>query len=292
LSKIYIKKTKTSSDETQAEIIDHGIVGFCDYLTASNIKNKIKHPIFLLAKFMAAIKLFYNPNYFKEKSGSKLHEEVLMALQNILLAIENNPKSDSSELEKNSKDNCLFIVIEETRSIDPFYLNKIVYEHLGPLRHESLKIIFNQSVIPPNFTQLPAIELEKAYISLYPQLMNVGSSEKKLDAHCDPLARGKDNTPPKLDIKTEISRTTSQSRPMNLNLIAPPENYLLYTPNRQIPRPVNLLSEENYGLNLPSMEFLMNNNYNSHHNNNNGAQNSNAFSAWIFNRVYNSLNNN
>jgi hypothetical protein len=43
------------------EKISNDIIGLVNYFSAPNIRNKIRHPIFLALKFNEAVKLYYNP---------------------------------------------------------------------------------------------------------------------------------------------------------------------------------------------------------------------------------------
>lgn len=46
--------------------------GLFNYLTAPNIRHKVKHPLFLAVRFSSAFKIFFNPKskYFSEKQTS------------------------------------------------------------------------------------------------------------------------------------------------------------------------------------------------------------------------------
>jgi len=45
-----------------ADDINYGIDGMVKYFSSPNIRNKIKHPIFLAVRFHEALTLFYNLN--------------------------------------------------------------------------------------------------------------------------------------------------------------------------------------------------------------------------------------
>ena len=51
---------------THEEKITGDIVGLVNYFSAPNIRNKVRHPIFLALKFPEAVKLFYNPQMVQE----------------------------------------------------------------------------------------------------------------------------------------------------------------------------------------------------------------------------------
>jgi len=43
-----------------------------NYFSAPNIRNKIRHPIFLALKFPDAVKLYYNPKKVSEQTNREL----------------------------------------------------------------------------------------------------------------------------------------------------------------------------------------------------------------------------
>ena len=55
-------KRETKKKESIEEDIQNNIEGFFSYLTAPNIRNKVKHPVFLSVRFSNCISLFYNPS--------------------------------------------------------------------------------------------------------------------------------------------------------------------------------------------------------------------------------------
>ncbi len=48
------------NNRTEEILIDNSIVGLNNYLTAPNIRNKIRHPCFLAIKFSSCVTLYYN----------------------------------------------------------------------------------------------------------------------------------------------------------------------------------------------------------------------------------------
>lgn len=52
---------RISKDRHTAELtIANDFSGLCSYLTAPNIRNKIRHPLFLTLRFNSCISLYYN----------------------------------------------------------------------------------------------------------------------------------------------------------------------------------------------------------------------------------------
>lgn len=64
LEKEFIKRENKKKSDQDIKIVDN-FEGLYNYLTAPNIRHKIKHPLFLTIKFGSSAKLFYNPSLVK-----------------------------------------------------------------------------------------------------------------------------------------------------------------------------------------------------------------------------------
>lgn len=67
LKKDYTKKEKKNSQIVEDQI-ENNLKGLFDYLTAPNIREKVKNPLFLSLKFDKCTKLYYDPNKLNMKS--------------------------------------------------------------------------------------------------------------------------------------------------------------------------------------------------------------------------------
>lgn len=58
--------------DEEKKIIENNDEGLYNYLTAPNIRHKVKHPLFLSVRFSSAFKIFFNPKskYFSEKQAT------------------------------------------------------------------------------------------------------------------------------------------------------------------------------------------------------------------------------
>ncbi len=57
---------RVSKDKRMAEVaINNDVDGLCSYLTAPNIRNKIRHPLFLTLKFSSCVFLYYSGTHFQ-----------------------------------------------------------------------------------------------------------------------------------------------------------------------------------------------------------------------------------
>lgn len=60
LVKDYVKKEKKNFQIVE-ETIENDLKGLYNYLTAPNIREKVKNPLFLALKFHKCVKMFYDP---------------------------------------------------------------------------------------------------------------------------------------------------------------------------------------------------------------------------------------
>jgi len=59
IEKVFIKRENKRKNEIEIPI-SNDFDGLFNYLTAPNIRHKVKHPLFLCIKFSNCIKLYYN----------------------------------------------------------------------------------------------------------------------------------------------------------------------------------------------------------------------------------------
>ena len=64
------------------EKITSDIFGLMNYFSAPNIRNKIRHPLFLALKFPEAVKLFFNQSNLEEQDARSLAGRLHRELQN------------------------------------------------------------------------------------------------------------------------------------------------------------------------------------------------------------------
>ena len=65
LEKTYIKRENKKKNDAEIQIINN-FEGLYSYLTAPNIRHKVKHPLFLFLKFTECVKIYYNSKIFPE----------------------------------------------------------------------------------------------------------------------------------------------------------------------------------------------------------------------------------
>jgi hypothetical protein len=165
--------------------IDADITGLCDYLTASNIKNKVKHPLFLLLRFSNCVKLYYNSRKFQNWIGFKSLEScILCRLQTIFYSIQ---AQFSSGMRRTSptglsavplEDKDFIFVFQDSNDINPLYFTKSISEYIDPLKDDALHVTLKTSVIPEHFRPTTELQLERTYRAVYPYLLKLKSKIK------------------------------------------------------------------------------------------------------------------
>jgi len=59
IEKMFIKRENKRKNDIEIQILND-FEGLFNYLTAPNIRHKVKHPLFLAIKFSSCVKLYYN----------------------------------------------------------------------------------------------------------------------------------------------------------------------------------------------------------------------------------------
>jgi hypothetical protein len=188
LKSSFIRKKKLVG-KTQSLNIENSLRGLYEYLSATHIRFKTKHPLFLILKFSKCLKLFYNKNVKLPAMGSQTVEETLIVqFQTYLDAVD--PKiSTQSTIEMNPtalnlEKKHFVILIEQPKSVDSFYLTKTIYQNFEFIKHDQIHFTFSRSAIPESFVEIPTAKLESSYISCFTTLLKMkfkGSGEEDLD---------------------------------------------------------------------------------------------------------------
>jgi len=166
-------------NDTKEEVIEDNLGGLCHYFTAPNIRNKIKHPIFLTYRFSSCVKLYYNTDLIKKQLNNKEDynlEDLIYVMQKVFLENYHNKKNkaDFATPQNKAFDNKYFILlIEEPENPDSFSLNKKIADYLEPIINDVLHVIFNSNLVPSHFNMIPTENLETSYIAAYPKLMEL-----------------------------------------------------------------------------------------------------------------------
>jgi hypothetical protein len=180
------KPIELKSKQKGYEKIDNNLDGLCNYLGSSSIKNKIKHPLFLLFRFSSCIRLYYNPKVISEhiKKYTSVEETVIIELQKLLWSMEQNEnlgkfKGLNTEV-TNIESTHFIMLIEEPAEGQSFYFAKTISENLEKIESDKLHFTFNHSKIPQYFTEMNNKKLESIYVLVFSVLENMKSNEQSL----------------------------------------------------------------------------------------------------------------
>lgn len=116
LDKAYTKRENKKKTDTEIKILND-TEGLFNYLTAPNIRHKVKHPVFLCLKFSNCVKLFINTKMFSEKK-----KEIYLEILQKRLTKEHSAKSPPTDTGK-LEDKYFILYVEE--NLEAFKNKKI-----------------------------------------------------------------------------------------------------------------------------------------------------------------------
>ncbi|CAD8197297.1 unnamed protein product [Paramecium octaurelia] len=159
LDKKYFKRENKRKTEQDVEI-ENDFESLFNYLTAPNIRHKVKHPLFLIIKFSTCVSLYYNPmtvegnvKTIMEKLQSQLTKDIIT-------------KQLSSAGEKQ-----FYLLIEENNDQNK---NKKVTEAIDFLNTGCLEIVRKEDQIPSKFVKLgDSAEILENYKQCFDQLLKI-----------------------------------------------------------------------------------------------------------------------
>jgi hypothetical protein len=180
LRKDYVKKQILVNSANTDTPITSDVSGLCDYLTAVNIKHKIKHPIFFILKFPSCVSLYYNTKIFQNSVGYKSLEScILCRFQTILYRIQSQ-YSDSSvhsvfasgpTTGGTLNDKEFILVFQDSNEVNHSYFTKSIAEYIVPLKDDALHVTMKPLTIPEHFRSCSEVQIEKTYRALVPHLL-------------------------------------------------------------------------------------------------------------------------
>ena len=71
LEKLFIKRENKRKNDIEIQILND-FEGLFNYLTAPNIRHKVKHPLFLHLKFSNCVQLYVNNDLFQRNNVNRL----------------------------------------------------------------------------------------------------------------------------------------------------------------------------------------------------------------------------
>jgi len=227
------QKKDDQSDEEEPEKIDNSIQGVCDYLTAQNIKNKIKHPLYLLFKFSKCFKVYYNTKVFNSfLFFQTLEENIIWRLQLILFSVGSKVAGIRDSLQstkaKGLEEKDFIFYIENPNDPNSFYVTKTISEYFRPIHHENMHFTLNPKTIPSNFVEVSVPNLEKAYESIYSfvsRFKGKGNIANLLNSNSFPTSEN-----PQPIASMPFNQPMPNMEIKNMNLHYAPEHLLKPTP--------------------------------------------------------------
>jgi hypothetical protein len=224
LRKYYAKKQLISASKSVETPINGDITGLCDYLTASNIKNKVKHPLFLLLRFPKCVKLYYNTTKFQSWVGYKSLEScILCRLQTIFYRIQSQCSETGLHSVQNGivtvplEDKDFILVFQDSNEINPLYFTKSVSEYIEPLKDDALHVTLKSSAIPDHFRASTELQIERTYRALLPYLLKLKTKlskkeESKTLSESDGISESNHSDHKDIMVKTSESQAGSPER--------------------------------------------------------------------------------
>jgi ribosomal protein L29 len=209
-------------------VINNDAQGLCDYLSAPNIKNKVKHPLFLVLKFSHCVKLYYNGLKLQATSNSlKISEMIISKLQSILYSIQSgyrgDGKQDSSKEALEEKE--FIIVFKESVGVDSIYFTKTISDYIQIVKHPKIIATFNEFQIPEYFKPVSETDLETSYRRLYQYLFKL-KFKLKMASPSQPSTMDEvkgtsaDSEPsPPSPPRLEASSMSQQQMPIQINMM-------------------------------------------------------------------------
>jgi hypothetical protein len=157
-------KRETKKKESIEEDIQDNVEGLYSYLTAPNIRHKVKHPIFLCCRFASCISLYYNTNELTEPNKKNFVEY----MQNLLY-------DDLDKLlitKENKIEESIFLMFINKEQLICKNKRKKILELLIPVKSKSLSVVFSQDEIPANFVKFTNLtEITNLYTKSYAKLI-------------------------------------------------------------------------------------------------------------------------
>lgn len=149
LEKIYIKRENKKKCDIGIDI-SKDADGFMNYFSAPNIRNKIKHPLFLAIRFPECVKIYYNTRIFKFENN----EEFIEKLQDLLCQDKNKTNKKVLALERTEEESNLGKkIIVLITGVDDEAKKKRILEIMDDLNADFFNLEFENEKIPEFFQE-------------------------------------------------------------------------------------------------------------------------------------------
>ena len=164
------KRNKKKTEAIQ-EDISNDFKGLINYFTAPNIRNKIKHPLYLAFKFNKCVSIFYNTMIFMSDDPNYIIPQIMQRLADQLNNIQvKNSKSILTKFNNNSLITILITVLSENAG----YVSKKISDLLGYVDNSVINITFDPKEISERFKPLlvSTSRISEIYNFNYPKIID------------------------------------------------------------------------------------------------------------------------
>lgn len=179
MEKVYIKRENKKKNDQNEIRIENDFLGLYNYLTAPNIRNKIKHPLFLAIKFSEAFEIYYMSNILSQLDQSNDFFEIqklkviIQKLQELLnkdtLEYQNTGYSELQiqEISKQNQKNFYFNITgyKASDSNDLFYFKKI-QDMMDIIQDQNMQLLVEHNE-EPAINKLQKLDINQELIKNY-----------------------------------------------------------------------------------------------------------------------------
>ncbi|CAD8149972.1 unnamed protein product [Paramecium pentaurelia] len=141
LERSFCKKEKYQNDIVDAPI-DNNENGLHNYLTAPNIRNKIKHPFFLALKFSRCFSIYYSGNSQVENHLIEFQKQLMSKSQISQYSLVF--QSNNNRIKRKIQDSLIQLFGQnKIQVIEKKHLNEVIYKKIE-LNQDDYKQVYNQ----------------------------------------------------------------------------------------------------------------------------------------------------
>lgn len=177
LEKKFVKRVKGKNNLSEEIQIENDLKGLFNYLSAPNIKQKIKNLLFLLLKFSNCLKVFFPK---KELAGLTVNSNFIQKLNLLKLLI---------SASRNIKGSEIYLLIQSEASLKSFEYIKTVFPAIKAILNDRFKITFEQENIPEGYEELV---LDESFFLPYTEIylkednqMDRDEQDSNIEEFCD-----------------------------------------------------------------------------------------------------------
>lgn len=131
--------------------------GFINYLSAANIRYKVKHPLFLAIRFSGCFSIYYNTAILQQDTTAT-EEHILCEIQNVLNSVVVNFSASSSRnVDTDYKTKSILLLANFPTHPKQRYVSHSIMQitdNMESFQHDSIGFVRDRYQIPPEFQML------------------------------------------------------------------------------------------------------------------------------------------